>query len=187
MAVTRLERKARKNKSRAKDRTLAIKRNVKRLYIKSPYKDESGIILEGDVMSVAAGIAAQPKAVKAEKAAPAMEVEATSVAEVKVVKAPKAENTEKAPKAKKADAGADKLNKIEGIGPKIATVLNEAGITTFAMLADTTPERIREILDNAAGNFAAHDPGTWPKQAALAAAGSWDELKAWQGELNGGK
>jgi hypothetical protein len=32
-----------------------------------------------------------------------------------------------------------------------------------------------------------HIPATWPKQAEMAAAGKWDELKAWQDELDGGK
>lgn len=83
--------------------------------------------------------------------------------------------------------GADDLEKVEGIGPKIAEVLTEAGIDTFAKLAESTPEAIREILDNAGSQFASHDPGTWPKQAELAAAGKWDELKALQDELNGGR
>lgn len=82
---------------------------------------------------------------------------------------------------------ADDLTKVEGIGPKIAETLSNAGISTFAGLAGTTAEQIREILDNAEGNFAAHDPATWPKQAEMAANGQWDELKAWQDELNGGK
>ena len=30
------------------------------------------------------------------------------------------------------------------------------------------------------------DPGTWPKQAKLAAADKWDELKKWQDEMDGG-
>lgn len=82
---------------------------------------------------------------------------------------------------------ADDLEKIEGIGPKIAEVLSGAGITTFAALAEATPEAIREILDNAGSQFASHDPGTWPKQASLAAEGKWDELKTWQDELLGGR
>lgn len=84
-------------------------------------------------------------------------------------------------------AEADDLEKIEGIGPKISEVLTAAGIATFAQLAEATPEQIREILDNAGSQFAAHDPATWPKQAALAAAGNWDELKTWQDELLGGR
>jgi large subunit ribosomal protein L17 len=81
----------------------------------------------------------------------------------------------------------DDLEKVEGIGPKIAEVLSEAGIDTFAKLADSTQEAIREILDNAGSQFASHDPATWPQQAKLAADGKWEELKAWQDELNGGR
>jgi large subunit ribosomal protein L17 len=84
-------------------------------------------------------------------------------------------------------AQADDLEKIEGIGPKISEVLTGAGIATFAQLSESTPEQIREILDNAGSQFAAHDPATWPKQAELAAAGKWDELKTWQDELLGGR
>jgi hypothetical protein len=32
-----------------------------------------------------------------------------------------------------------------------------------------------------------HDPTTWPAQAKLAAAGKWDELKAMQDNLKGGR
>jgi DNA-directed RNA polymerase subunit beta' len=79
----------------------------------------------------------------------------------------------------------DDLTKIEGIGPKIAEHLNNAGILTYAQLAATKPEQIREILD-AVGGLAAHDPGTWPDQASLAAFGEWDKLREWQDELQGG-
>lgn len=103
---------------------------------------------------------------------------APAVAEAEVVESTIVE--ESAPEA-------DDLEKVEGIGPKIAEVLTEAGIATFAQLAEATPEQIREILDNAGSQFAAHDPGTWPKQAELAAAGKWDELKTWQDELMGGR
>lgn len=46
MAVTVLKRKTRRNKSRAKLRTATISSLQKIVYIKSPYKGESGIILE---------------------------------------------------------------------------------------------------------------------------------------------
>jgi len=177
MAVTRLERKARRNKTKAKERIKSIKRSIRRNFVASPYKEESGIILEDDALTVAKNLTSAP-AKAAKKEAPKAEAAKTEEKE-----APKAKAK---PKAAKAD-GVDKLNKIEGIGPKIASVLNEAGINTFAELSEKTPEEIREILDNAEGNFKAHDPGTWPKQAGMAAAGNWDELKAWQDELNGGK
>jgi hypothetical protein len=69
MAVTRLERKARRNKTRAKERTLAIKRNIRRNFVASPYKEESGIILEDDVLTVAKNLSTgeKPKAKKAAK------------------------------------------------------------------------------------------------------------------------
>ena len=81
----------------------------------------------------------------------------------------------------------DDLKKIEGIGPKIEQLLNEAGITSFGDLAGSTPEAIKAILANGGSSFATHDPGTWPQQAAMAAKGEWTALKAWQDELNGGK
>lgn len=84
-------------------------------------------------------------------------------------------------------AAADDLKIVEGIGPKIAELFNEAGIYTFAQLAATPVERLQEILDAAGPRYRTHNPGTWPKQAELAAAGKWDELKAWQDELDGGK
>ncbi len=80
----------------------------------------------------------------------------------------------------------DDLKVIEGIGPKIERLLHEAGILTYAQLAATDVERLREILTEAKLiNIA--DPTTWPEQAALAAAGKWDELKALQDELKGGR
>ncbi len=91
-------------------------------------------------------------------------------------------------KAPVADAGAkEDLKKVEGIGPKIAELLNNAGINTFAQLGATEVDRIKEILAEAGSRYAAHNPSTWPKQAQMAADGKWDELKAWQDELDGGK
>ena len=90
-------------------------------------------------------------------------------------------------KAVKAAPAGDDLTKIEGIGPKINEILQEAGIPTFADLAGTDPERIREMLATAGGQFATHDPETWPKQAEMARDGKWDELKVWQDELDGGR
>ncbi len=82
---------------------------------------------------------------------------------------------------------ADDLTKIEGIGPKINELLQNAGINTFADLAEIEVDKVKEILENAEGNFKSHDPETWPAQAKLASEGKWDELKKWQDELDGGK
>lgn len=81
----------------------------------------------------------------------------------------------------------DDLKIVEGIGPKIAELLNNEGIHTWKQLSETDPERIREILVAAGPNFQIHDPGTWPRQAQLADEGKWDELKTYQDELSGGK
>jgi large subunit ribosomal protein L27 len=89
--------------------------------------------------------------------------------------------------APKASPKADDLTKVEGIGPKIAEIFQAAGIGTFAELAAASVERLKEILEAAGSRYASHNPGTWPKQAEMAAAGKWDELKTWQDELDGGK
>ncbi len=81
----------------------------------------------------------------------------------------------------------DDLKLIEGVGPKIAGLLAEGGLDTWAKVAASTPEAIKEILAAAGSRYASHNPGTWPKQAELAAAGKFAELKTWQDELDGGK
>lgn len=82
---------------------------------------------------------------------------------------------------------ADDLKIVEGIGPKIAELLQNGGINTWQSLADTSVDRIKEILDAAGPSYQIHDPSTWPMQAGLAAAGKFDALKKWQDELDGGK
>ena len=79
----------------------------------------------------------------------------------------------------------DDLALVEGIGPKIAETLNNNGIKTFAQLASTPADKVKEIL--AANSLASHDPTTWGQQAKMAADGEWDALKKWQDELDGGK
>lgn len=81
----------------------------------------------------------------------------------------------------------DDLKKVEGIGPKIEELCNQIGIWTFASLASTSVERLQEMLDAAGSRFRIADPGTWPKQAELANAGKWDELKEYQDFLSGGR
>ena len=126
----------------------------------------------------------------AKKAAPKQETK-TAAPKAKAAPAPKKEAAPKAtPKAaakapaKKAAGKKDDLKKIEGIGPKIAQTLTDAGVATFAELAKTKPAKISEIIAGVRGN---HVPDTWPKQAKMAADGKWDELKKWQDELDGGK
>ncbi len=81
----------------------------------------------------------------------------------------------------------DDLKRIEGIGPRIAGILNAAGITTFEALSLTSVERLREILVAAELRGSFGDPTTWPEQARLAAAGLWDDLRQMQDNLKGGR
>jgi hypothetical protein len=80
---------------------------------------------------------------------------------------------------------ADDLTRIEGIGPKVAKALNEAGISTFESLSKAKIEAIQNILSNA--GLKMMDPTTWPEQAKLAANGDWDALQKLQDNLSGGR
>lgn len=82
----------------------------------------------------------------------------------------------------------DDLKRIEGIGPKLASVLGEAGIRTFATLADTEVDRLEQILEESDPRLLRlASPETWPEQAALASTGDWEALEALQNELKAGR
>lgn len=81
----------------------------------------------------------------------------------------------------------DDLKMVEGIGPKIEALLNEAGIFTWNDLATAALEKVQEVLDNAGSAYNIHNPATWAKQAELADAGQWEELEAYQDRLKGGR
>ncbi|SFW27926.1 LSU ribosomal protein L21P [Sinomicrobium oceani] len=100
--------------------------------------------------------------------------------------AEKAEKPAKKAPAKKATKKGDDLKKIEGIGPKIAELFNNTGIITYADLAATSVDKLKDILTEAGPNYANKVPDTWPQQAQLAADGKWDELNELQEKLDGG-
>jgi len=79
----------------------------------------------------------------------------------------------------------DDLTRIEGIGPKMSSVLAEAGTVTFEQLAERDSKELKEMLRAEGLQFA--DPTTWPEQAALAAEGAWEALEELQEELSGGR
>jgi predicted flap endonuclease-1-like 5' DNA nuclease len=62
----------------------------------------------------------------------------------------------------------DDLKHIDGIGPRISSVLQAAGIRTYAQLADADLTQIKDILREAGVRA---NPSTWPEQASLAAVG----------------
>jgi predicted flap endonuclease-1-like 5' DNA nuclease len=79
----------------------------------------------------------------------------------------------------------DDLKRIEGIGPKIESVLNAAGILTFAQLVATDVEELERVVKE--GGVRLAFPESWSEQAALAAAGEWEELEALQEDLTAGR
>ena len=82
--------------------------------------------------------------------------------------------------------GMDDLEVIEGIGPKIAGLLHDAGIHMFWELAETPTARMQTILDAAGPNYKLANPSTWAMQSGLAAENRWAELRKTQDELNAG-
>ena len=81
----------------------------------------------------------------------------------------------------------DDLKKIEGIGPKIAELLNAGGVLTYTDLAGTDVEILKGILDKAGSRYRVADPSTWPEQAVLASQGDWLGLKEFKQKLKGGR
>ena len=80
----------------------------------------------------------------------------------------------------------NKLQVIEGIGPKIEVVLNNAGINNFSQLANTSSSRLVNILASAGSAYRVHNPKSWPEQAHLARNKEWAALIKLQKELDGG-
>ena len=129
---------------------------------------------EADALAAAAAAAAQAEA----------EASSADESEDVVEEAPVEEEAAPVAEAPAAAAEPDDLKKIEGIGPKIASTLADEGVTTFAQLAAMSADQIKEMLQ---GKVRIAHPDTWPEQAALAAAGKWDELEKLQDELQGGR
>lgn len=98
---------------------------------------------------------------KVEKKAPAKKPVAKKPATKKV--AEKKPITKAAPVQK--SASKDDLKEIKGIGPKMETVLNAAGITSFEGLAKTTIISLEKILTDAGMNPKMYDISTWARQA----------------------
>lgn len=81
----------------------------------------------------------------------------------------------------------DDLKAIEGIGPATEKLLHNNGVKTWRELANTTADKLRQILESGGSRFSLGDPTTWPKQAEMAADGKFDELREYQDFLDGGK
>jgi predicted flap endonuclease-1-like 5' DNA nuclease len=131
--------------------------------------------------------AAQPPApapVRAQVATPAAVAPLAAAPEVQQMAAPVAAAVPA--QVATPPAAPDDLKVVEGIGPKIASLLQAGGIATFAQLAAADVEQLRAILAQA-GLSRLADPATWPEQARLAADGKWEALKLLQDTLKGGR
>jgi large subunit ribosomal protein L17 len=80
---------------------------------------------------------------------------------------------------------ADDLTSLEGVGPKVAKILNGAGIHSFAELAKANDKEVDVVLDKA--GLQMMDSAGWIEQAKLAAKGDKDGLLKLQDELKGGR
>jgi predicted flap endonuclease-1-like 5' DNA nuclease len=65
----------------------------------------------------------------------------------------------------KTPEGADDLQAIEGIGPKIANLLRNADIKTFERLSETPLGELTRILEAGGPRFGLADPMSWAEQA----------------------
>ena len=95
------------------------------------------------------------------------------------------EAREEAHAAPKAEKSADDLTRLEGIGPKVAKILTDAGYGSFADLAEADAAEVNKILD--ANKLQMMDSAGWIEQAKLAAAGDMEGLSKLQDELKGGR
>ena len=144
------------------------------------------------VMAAPVAKAAAPTSAATAKAAPKPSAAKPAAA------APAATASKAAPKmaavidlaaAKKAGfalKNANDLTVVEGIGPKINELFNNAGVKTFVQLAAQSVTQMRKVLDDGGSRFRIANPSTWAQQAALAADNKWEELKKLQDNLSGG-
>lgn len=144
-----------------------------------PSNDDASKSIEAIMQSVTAAIAEGLTERKSEKQT---EVEEESKPKAKKAAKESSGDTE----AKALEKESDDFTKVEGIGPKIAQIFQEAGIHTFADLADKSEDDLRSILAEAGPKYTSKNPASWPKQAQMAADGKWDELQEWQDSVNGG-
>lgn len=114
------------------------------------------------------------------RAAPPAPVAEAPVADIPAPAEPKKS------RAKKATEG-DDLTRIEGIGPKVAGALINAGIATFAQLAAMNPDDLVRIVKVEAGVRIVGDAKTWPKQAQYIVDGDMEGFEAYKNRLVGGR
>lgn len=144
--------------------------------------------ITNEILDIVGGASALEQTLKAKAASQAkaerLTVAANSNGSAK--KSTPAKKTKKAKPAPLATAEADNLTKIEGIGKKMAAALASAGIDTYAKLAATSEEELKQAIKDAGMRFSP-SLSTWAEQASFAEKGDWDGLDKLQDELQGGR
>ena len=97
-------------------------------------------------------------------------------------KAPAKTTAKPKAKTKSATKKGDDFTKLSGIGPSMAATLKELGIDSFAKLAATDDDILRDMLDasGARMNNNKEAMDSWNEQATLAAKGDFKALKKMQ-------
>jgi predicted flap endonuclease-1-like 5' DNA nuclease len=92
---------------------------------------------------------------------------------------------EKAPAATAAPAAAaappepvDDLTQLHGIGPRIESILNDGGITSYNQLEHANTSDLRQIIATG-GALPPASLDSWPTQATYAVRGDWSGLAAY--------
>ena len=81
----------------------------------------------------------------------------------------------------------DDLKVVEGIGPKIEGMFQDASIKTWKALSEASVADCQKVLDGGGKRYQVHDPASWPMQAKMCYEGKWKELFKWQEEHKHGK
>lgn len=136
---------------------------------KKKQKNRSYVSVEplADVLVAEAPVIKEP-AVKTKPVKEEVQTKAEAKKEVSKVEESKKTEKKSEPikeEVTKADVKSDDLKKLEGVGPKLAEILNNAGIVSFAQLANTPVVKFKEILAEAGSRYASKDPIPWIKQA----------------------
>ena len=81
----------------------------------------------------------------------------------------------------------DDLTAVSGIDDDVAALLRANGITTWERLGHAEVGDLRALLDLEGPRFHACQPGTWPIQGRLLAAGDWSSWRALVDGLRDGR
>lgn len=82
--------------------------------------------------------------------------------------------------ASKSGVKPDNFKRLDGIGPKIAKLLENKGLLTYQQLSEMDVKQLTDLFQKEGVRIRQTDPAYWTKQAKLAAEGKWDDIKKLQ-------